>query len=90
VSTNGAEASRSERSSVDLVAGLLGAASLFFALVALAYHPLTVSAAAIVLGLVSAGMSPHHQRLAAVALAVAGVCFVAGMAMAVTLHHSLW
>jgi membrane-bound ClpP family serine protease len=90
VSTNGAQATDSERSSVDFVAGLLGAAALFFALLALAYHPLPVAVAAVVLGLVSAGMSPHHQRLAGIALAVAGVCFVAGMAIAVILERPIW
>ena len=90
MSTNGTEAAGGERSSVDLVAGLLAAAALFFALLALAFHPLPVSVAAIALGLVSAAMSPHHQRLAGIALAVAGICFVAGMAIAVTLEHPLW
>ena len=90
MSTNGTGEAHAERTSVDLIAGLFAAATLFLALLALAFHPLVVSIAAFLLGLVAAGMSRHHERLAAVALAVAGVCFVAGMAIAVTTHHALW
>ena len=90
MSANGAQDAHTERSSVDLLSGLLAAAALFFALLALAYHPLPVSVAAILIGLVAAAMSPHHQRLAGVALAVAGICFVAGMAIAVTTGQPLW
>ena len=90
MNTNGAQERQAERSSVDFLSGLLAAAALFFALLALAYHPLPVSVVAILLGLVAAAMSPHHERLAGVALAVAGICFVVGMAIAVTLGHPLW
>ena len=74
----------------DPLSGIFAAAALFFSVVALAYHPLTVSVAAILLALVAVGMSPRHQQLAGIALAVAGVCFVAGMAIAVTTGHPLW
>jgi membrane-bound ClpP family serine protease len=90
VSTNGTSEAQAERTSVDMIAGLLASAALFFALLALAFHPLVVSVAAFLLGLTAAGMSRHHERLAGVALAVAGVCFIAGMAIAVTTHNSLW
>ena len=90
MSTNGTSEAHAERTSVDMIAGLLASAALFVALLALAFHPLVVSVAAFLLGLTAAGMSRHHERLAGVALAVAGVCFVAGMAIAVTTHNSLW
>ena len=90
MSTNGAQEGETERSSVDFLSGLLAAAALFLALVALAYHPLPVSVVAVLLGLVAVAMSPHHERLAGVALAVAGICFVAGMAIAVTTGQPLW
>lgn len=89
MSTNGTH-DAAERTSVNHVAGLLAAAALFFALLALAFHPLVVSVAAFALGLVSAGMSRHYERLAGAALVVAAVCFVAGMAIAVTTHNPLW
>jgi hypothetical protein len=70
--------------------GLFAATALFLGLVAIAYHPLTISVAAFLLGLVAVGMSPRHQRLAGIALIVAGGGFVAGMAIAVVTHNPLW
>lgn len=90
MSANGAPQTDTERSSVDFLSGLLAAAALFFAVLALAYHPLPVSVVAVLLGLVAVVMSPHHERLAGIALAVAGISFVAGMAIAVTLNRPLW
>jgi hypothetical protein len=68
----------------------MSAAALFFALVALAFHPIPVSVAAILLALVGAGISSRHQTLAASAVAVSALCFVAGIVIAVFTHHSLW
>lgn len=74
----------------DPLSGLFAAMALFFSLLALAYHPLTVSVVAFGLALVAVLMSPRHERLAGIALAVAGVCFVAGMAIAVITEKPLW
>lgn len=74
----------------DPLSGLFAAAALFFSLLALVYHPLPISVAAILLGLVAVAMSSRHQQLAGIALAVAGVCFVAGMAIAVVTERPLW
>ena len=74
----------------DSLSGLFAAMALFFSLVALAYHPLTVSVAAFLLGFISVIMSPRHEKLAGIALCVAGVCFVAGMAIAVLTERPLW
>lgn len=74
----------------DPLSGLFAAMALFFSLLALAYHPLTVSVVAFGLALVAVLMSPRHERLAGIALAVAGVCFVAGMAIAVIAEKPLW
>ena len=35
-------------------------------------------------------MSPRHERLAGIALAVAGVCFIAGMTIAIITEKPLW
>ena len=74
----------------DPLAGLFAAMALFFSLLALAYHPLTVSVAAILLCFISLLMSPRHEKLAGIALGVAGVCFVAGMSIAVLTDKPLW
>lgn len=72
------------------VSGLLSASALFAALLALAYRPARIVPAAIVLSLVAARMSDRHRRLAAVAVAAAGICFVLGMTFAVITNNSLF
>ena len=78
------------RSWADSLSGLFAAMALFFGLVAIAYHPLTISVAAFLLGLLSVLMSARHERLAGIALGVAGVCFVAGMSIAIVTDKPLW
>jgi hypothetical protein len=74
----------------DPLSGLFAAMALFFSLLALAYHPLPVCVVAFALGLVAVLMSPRHERLAGIALAVAGVCFVAGMTIAIITEKPIW
>ncbi len=74
----------------DVVAGLLAAAALFFSLVALAYRPMRLIPAAVVLALVAAAMSERHQRLSAFAAGSAAVCFVVGVTIAVVTNHPLF
>jgi hypothetical protein len=78
------------RTGVDTVAGLLSAAALFFSLVALAYHPIPIAVASILLALIGAGMSSRHRTLGSAAVAVSALCFVGGVVVAVVTHHSLW
>lgn len=72
------------------VSGLLSASALFAALLALAYRPARIVPAAIVLALVAARMSDRHRRLAAVAVAVAGICWVLGMTIAVITNNPIF
>ncbi len=74
----------------DPLSGLFAAMALFFSLLALAYHPLPVSVVAFGLALVAVLMSPRHERLAGIALGVAGICFVAGMTIAIITEKPLW
>jgi apolipoprotein N-acyltransferase len=78
------------RTWADPLAGLFAAMALFFSLLALAFHPLTISVAAFLLGFISLLMSSRHEKLAGIALGVAGVCFVAGMTIAVITEKPLW
>ena len=73
-----------------VVSGLLSASALFAALLALAYRPARIVPAAIVLALVAARMSDRHRRLASVAVAAAGICFVLGMTFAVITNSPLY
>ena len=74
----------------DPLSGIFAAIALFFSLLALAYHPFTVSVAAFLLGLLSVLMSAKHERLAGIALGVAGLSFVAGMTIAIVTDKPIW
>ena len=78
------------RTWADPLSGIFAAVALFFSLVALAYHPFTVSVAAFLLGLLSVLMSARHERLAAFALGVAGLSFVTGMTIAIITDKPIW
>jgi hypothetical protein len=78
------------RNTVETIAGLFAAASLFTALVALAYHPVPLSVAACLLALVASGMSVRHKTLCFAAVLVSGTCFVGGLVIAIVTGHSLW
>lgn len=72
------------------VSGLLSSAALFTGLIALAYRPARLVPAAIVIALVAARMSDRHRRLAGLAVAVTGLCFVLGMTFAVITDNPLF
>ena len=72
------------------VAGLMAAAALFVSLGGLVHRPARVIPAAILVALVAAAIGGRHQRLAALALAVAALCFVAGMTIAVATERPLY
>lgn len=67
----------------EAVAGLLASLSLFASCIGLAYRPARLIPAAILLALLATALGGRHSRLAALAIAVGGVCFVVGMAIAV-------
>ncbi len=74
----------------EAVAGLLAAASIFLSFAALAYRPMRLVPAAVVLVLVAAAMSGRQKRLLAAAVAVAGVCWVVGVTIAVVTQNPLY
>jgi hypothetical protein len=79
-----------QRATLDTVAGLLAAAAAFSSLIAIAYRPIRIGPAAILIALVAAGIGGRHQRLAGIALAVAGVAWIVGMILAVVTENPLW
>jgi hypothetical protein len=81
---------RTEHRPVDAVAGLLAACCCFFSLVGLAYRPARLIPVAILLGLIAAAMSKRYERLAGFALAVATVCFIVGMTIAVITKNPIF
>ncbi len=75
---------------IDAIAGLMSAAAIFVALIALAYRPIRVGAPAIGLALVASAIGGRHGRLAGAAVAVATACWVVGMILAVFTRHPLY
>jgi uncharacterized membrane protein YoaK (UPF0700 family) len=72
------------------VAGLMAAGAVFVGALELVYRPFRLAPAALVVALVAAVMSREQQRLVVLAVAVIGVCFVVGSALAVWLHRPLY
>ena len=90
MSSNGARATAAERPS-SIVAGFLAAAAIFLAFYGIVQRPVRIEPAAAVIALVAVAMAGERQhRIAATALAMAGVGFILGMTVAVLTGHALW
>jgi len=74
----------------DAIAGLLASLAIFASLAGIAYRPGRLIPPALLLALLAAAMGGRHQRLAAFAIGIGGVCFVIGMAAAVITDHPLY
>jgi hypothetical protein len=72
------------------VAGFLSTFAIFASLFALAWHPLRLIPAAMVLALVAAAMAPRGNRLGLAAVLIAALCFFLGMTIAVVTQRPLW
>ena len=72
------------------IAGLLAALALFASLIGVAYRPARLIPFALLLALIASAMGGRHSRLAAAALVVGGVCFIVGMALAVTTDNPIF
>jgi hypothetical protein len=70
-------------SAVEAVAGLLAAAAIALAAVAVAYRPGRLAPVAIVLAIIAAVMTERWARLGALAVALAGLAWFVGMTIAV-------
>ena len=74
----------------EAVAGLLATLAIFGSCLALVYRPVRITPFTILISLIAAGIGGRHQRLAAIALAVSGVCFVAGTFFAIITNHPIF
>jgi hypothetical protein len=74
----------------EAVAGFLAAAAIFVSLMGIAYRPARLVPVAILLALVAVGVGGRSSRLAAFAIAIGGVSFAVGMAVAVLTGHPLY
>ena len=83
------------RERLDTLAGLMSATAIFLGLLAITnlklsiagehfqFRPIRIGVASVVLALVAAGIGGRHSRLAAIAVGIAGFCWVLGMIIAV-------
>ena len=72
------------------VAGFLAALAVFAAIVGIVYYPGRVGTGAILVALIAAAMGGFQSRLAAWAVGIAGVCWLAGMIIAVALERPVF
>ena len=77
-------------SATSAIAGLLASLGLFTSLIGIAYRPVRVIPFALALALLAAAMGGRHARLAAFAIAVGGLSFVVGMAVAVITKNPIY
>ena len=78
-------------SSAEAVGGFLAAASMALSAVAIVYHPVRLVPFALVIAFVAVGLtSGRHARLAAFAVAVGAVAWLAGMIVAVLTERPLF
>jgi hypothetical protein len=74
----------------EAVAGFIAAASIAASVVAIIYHPLIVAPFTMGVALIAAGLGGRFTRLAAAAVAVAGICWFLGMMIAVLADNPIY
>ena len=79
-----------EGSTPDTVSGYLAAFAILAGVLGLVYYPGRVGPAAILVALIACGMASGQRRLAAGALVLTTLCWIAGMILAVSLERSVF
>lgn len=74
----------------ETIASFLAAVSIFGSCIGIAYRPGRVIPFALLLALLAAGIGGRATRLAAWAIAIGGVCFIVGMAVAVVTDNTIF
>jgi hypothetical protein len=72
------------------VAGFLAAFAIFAAVAGLVYYPGRVGSGAVLVALVAAGIGGFQRGLATFAVVVAGLCWFAGMVIAIALERPVF
>ena len=88
--TSTAEARPARSSNVDVIAAWLASLAIFSALISLAWHPIRLLAPALLLAIISAGMSGRGKRLPFLAMMTVAACFFLGMMITVITGRALW
>jgi hypothetical protein len=91
-----------QRERLDTVVGLMSATAIFVGLLGMTnfnlsiagthfeMRPIRIGVAAVILALAAAGIGGRHQRLAAIAVGVAGASWVLGMVIAVVTQRPVF
>jgi hypothetical protein len=74
----------------DTIAGFLAALSILGSALGLVYRPARLIPFALLLAVIAVGLGTRNSRLAAAAIAIGGVCFVVGMAVAVITNNPVF
>jgi hypothetical protein len=74
----------------DAVAGFLATCAIVVSLLALVTRPMRLAPAAILVALLATAMSRRNERMATVALATGGVCFILGAVIAIATNKPLF
>ncbi len=74
----------------ETIAGLLAALAIFASCIGIAYRPARLVPVGILLALLATAIGGQHARLARWAVAIGGVCFVVGMAVAVVTDNPIF
>jgi hypothetical protein len=80
----------SSRRPGEAIAGLLASLSIFASCIGLAYRPARLIPAAILLALLATALGGRHSRIATLAIAIGGVCFILGMTIAVLTDNPIY
>jgi hypothetical protein len=76
--------------SAPVVADYLSAIAIFASAISLAWHPLRLVPAAMLVALVAAGMGGRGRRLPLAAVLISAACFFLGMTIAIVTSRPLW
>jgi hypothetical protein len=90
VSVQPDELAQAGRDAWQVVAGYLAATAIFGGIVALFYYPGRIGPAAIVVGLIAAGIGSSMRRFTGIAVAVAGLGWFFGMIIAIFLDRPIF
>ena len=82
--------SRAGEGAASTVAGFLAALAIFAGVAALVYYPGRVGTAAVVTALIAAGIGGFQRGLATFAVAFTGICWFAGMIIAISLERPIF
>jgi hypothetical protein len=74
----------------EYVAGFLAAAAIFAGIVAIVYYPGRVGAGAVLIALLAAAMGGFQSRLAAFAVAIATLGWLAGMIVSIVFERPVF